>query len=225
MVVYRHSDLNAYDASGKPFFQCGSIAKEGDHADHYDHAGEHDGAHVDPVQPLTALFPDMAAPASSPGRSPLLKRWTDCHTAAGGYGKKMYLDLVVDYGAALYYSDSSTTVDTGKVMTRLGGVVSQISAVYYAQLGVQFVMNTVEVRTAMTSELWNVYGGDDSRWAQKNITADAYIVEAQKYRTAQAAASKGATQQFITRAFLTGVVGKVGWLPHARVFMPHVRPT
>jgi len=209
MVVYRHSDLNAYDASGKPFFQCGSIAKEGDHADHYDHAGGHEGAHVDPVQPLTVLFPDMATPASSPGRSPLLKRWTDCHTAAGGYGKKMYLDLVVDYGAALFYSDSDTTVDLGKVTTRLGSVVSQVSAVYYAQMGVQFVMNTVEVRNTMTTEVWNVYGGDDPRWAQKNINATDYVAATQAYRQAQDVTKKGATQQFITRAFLTGTVGMV----------------
>ena len=210
MVVLRDSDLNSHDEHGKPFFQCGTVSKEDEKADHPEHAGEHLDSHVDPVQPLTVLFPDIAAPASSPGRSPLLKRWTDCHTAAGGYGKKMYLDLVVDYGAALYYSNSNTTVDVNMVMIRLGSVMSQASAVYYAQLGVQFVMNTVEVRTAMTTELWNVYGADDSRWSQKNITTSNYLSQTSLYRQAQALALKGAAQQFITRAFLGGTVGMVG---------------
>ena len=183
--------------------------KPGVRTSHRHDAGGREYTHLDPVQPLTALFPDMAAPRSSPGRSPLLKRWTDCHTAAGGYGKKMYLDLVVDYGAALFYSDSSTTANADKVMTRLGGVVSQVSAIYYAQLGVQLVLNTVEIRTTMTNEAWNVYAVDDSRWSQKNITSDAYIEKARAYRLAQVTSKKGATQQTITRAFLTDTVGIV----------------
>lgn len=58
-----------------------------------------------------------------------------------------------------------------------------------------------------TSESWNVYAFDDARKSAINQTL--YLNAAQAYRnTIMNDADKGATMQFITRSYSSGVVGK-----------------
>jgi len=96
------------------------------------------------------------------------------------------------------------------VMSRLESLTAQLNLFYHVQLAAHFSLNTVRIRTGPTSEKWNVYANSNA------ITADEYIMEAYKYRQNEPITSLGATQQFITRAFSSGVVGTVSqWISGA----------
>ncbi len=151
--------------------------------------------------------PNGQSTSSDTGRKPLLKRWTDCHTSAAGNGKIVYLDLVVDIGAAVTLTPSPPTVDVAYVSHRLASITGQLNVFFQTQVASRFSLNTITIRTGPSSETWNVYYPGHPDWATKNCTYQEYFDAAAAYRKAQLLTTKGATQQFITVAFTSGVVG------------------
>jgi len=217
MAIYKLSDVQTHAADGTPYYGCKAM--------HYGvNSTAHD--HIDEIGPKPAVFTAVSRATAVPGmldsrarlqglsdddleafgafgRKSLLRRWGESSASASGDGKVVYLDLVVDIGAALGYSGSKTTVNTAMVTSRLQSLVTKLNAIYHTQLAVHLSLNTVLIRTGPSSEAWNVYANS------KSITPDGYIAEATQYRKSQPDYQRGAAQQFITRAFSTGVVGMV----------------
>jgi hypothetical protein len=197
MVIYKLSDLRMTDAAGQPQVFCGAVDPD---------TGL---SHVDPLSaPAPAAAPVPAPTSSGAARQPLLKRWTDCHPKAAGSGIKMFVDYMVDVGAALHYSGSSTTVSASTVWSRMAEVVTSSNVFYTGQLATTLAFNTLTLRTGSTSEKWNQWAYDDSRKSSNTLNQDAYLAAALDYRKAMSAADKGATMQFVTRSYGSGVVGQ-----------------
>jgi hypothetical protein len=136
MVVYKLSDIRTTDEAGQSQVFCGAVDLETGHS------------HDDPIAaPASAPAPVMTSTSSGVARQPLLKRWTDCHSKAAGYGIKVYVDYMVDIGAALHYSGSSTTVSTSAVWTRMAEVQAAMNVFYTGQLATTLTFNTLTLRT------------------------------------------------------------------------------
>jgi hypothetical protein len=199
MVVYKLSEIRTTNEAGEPQLFCSAIDPDTDES------------HLDPIVAPTGPADDgfSATSAGSVSRHPLLQRWTDCHPHASGYGIKMYMDYVMDVGAALHYSDSKTTVSPVIAWTRLAEVQAAANVFYTTQMAVTLTFHTIVLRTGSSSETWNQYAYDDDRSSGNTLDNDGYLSAARQYRMNDMTdEDRGAAMQFVTRSFRSGVIGQ-----------------